>query len=86
MAEIIKLVGAEITIGATANTVANSVVIRVTNANTTTASLITIAPVAGANTSTTLLPSSSIVLQKPFDAGVTSALTSLVTASPLAFS
>lgn len=87
MAEVIKLVGFEITLNATANLVSNAVLVKLSNANTTTASTITIVNAAGANTAnTTLLPLSEIYLQKPTDSKLISSLTSLVTATPVAFS
>lgn len=86
MAEVIKLLNAERTLGATANDVGLAVLVRVTNANTTTASLITVVPSSGSNTTVTLLPSSAIELQKPSDAKLVSSLTSLVTAVSVAFS
>lgn len=86
MAEIVKILSAEITLGSTANLVSSAVAVRINNANTTAAALITIVPASGSNTSTTLLPSSSVILQKPFDAKLVSSLTSLVTATSVAFS
>jgi len=85
MAEIIKLAGVEITLNATANLVSSAAVVKITNANTTTTTLLTVVPSSGANTSTTLLPSSIILLQKAPDSKVASSLTSLVTATPIAF-
>lgn len=85
MAEIIKLVGAEITLNGTANLVSSATAVRINNANTTTTTLITVVPVSGANNTTTLLPSSTLLLQKAPDAKIASSLTSLVTAAPIAF-
>lgn len=85
MAEIIKLTGVEITLNATANLVSSATALKVTNANTTTVTLLTIVPSTGANTTTTLLASSTILLQKASDSKITSSLTSLVTATPIAF-
>lgn len=86
MAEIVKVLSAEITLNGTANLVSNAVAVRINNANTTAATVITIVPASGSNTSTTLLPSSSVILQKPSDAKIASSLTSLVTATSVAFS
>ena len=85
MAEIIKLVGTEITLNATANLVSSASAIKISNANTTTTTLLTVVPSSGANTTTTLLASSTILLQKAPDAKIASSLTSLVTATPIAF-
>ena len=85
MAEIIKLAGVEITLNATANLVSSAAVVKITNANTTTTSVITIVPASGSNTTTTILASSYIFLQKAPDAKIASSLTSLVTATPIAF-
>ena len=85
MAEIIKLTGVEITLNGTANLVSSATALKVTNANTTTVTVLTIVPSAGANTTTTLLASSSILLQKAADAKIASSLTNSVTASPIAF-
>ena len=87
MAEVIKLIGFEITLNATANLVSNAVLVKISNANSTTASVITVVNAAGANTAnTTLLPQYEIYLQKPSDSKLISSLTSLVTATPVAFS
>lgn len=87
MAEVIKLVGFEISLNGTANLVSNAVLVKISNANTTTASLITVVNAAGSNTaSTSVLPLSEIYLQKPTDSKLISSLTSLVTATPVAFS
>lgn len=86
MAEIVKILSTEITLNGTANLVNNAVAVRVNNANTTTSTLLTIVPATGANTSTTLLPMSSVILQKPSDAKIASSLTALVTATSVAFS
>jgi len=87
MAEVIKLVGFEVTLNATANLVANAVLVKISNANSTTASVITVVNSSGANTAnTTLLPLTEIYLQKPTDSKLISSLTSLVTATPIAFS
>ncbi len=85
MAEILKLTGTEITLNATANLVSSATAIKVTNANTTTVSLLTIVPSSGANTTTTILASSTLLLQKAPEAKIASSLTSLVTATPIAF-
>ena len=85
MADIIKLAGVEITLNATANLVSSAAVVKITNANTTTTSVITVVPASGSNTTTTILASSYIFLQKPTDAKIASSLTSLVTATPIAF-
>ena len=85
MAEIIKLAGVEITLNATANLVSSAAVVKITNANTTTTSVITVVPASGSNTTTTILASSYLFLQKTPDAKIASSLTSLVTATPIAF-
>ncbi len=85
MAEIIKLVGVEITLNGTANLVSSATALKISNANTTTTTVLTIVPASGANTTTTLLASSTILLQKASDAKIASSLTSLVTATPIAF-
>ena len=85
MAEIIKLAGVEITLNGTANLVSSAAVVKITNANTTTTSVLTVVPASGSNTTTTILASSYIFLQKPTDAKIASSLTSLVTATPIAF-
>lgn len=85
MAEILKLTGVEITLNGTANLVSSATVVRIVNANTTSTSLITVVPSSGSNTTATLLPSSDLLLQKASDAKVASSLTSLVTATPIAF-
>jgi len=85
MAEIIKLAGVEITLNGTANLVSSAAVVKITNANTTTTSTITIVPASGSNTTTTILASSYLLLQKAPDSKVASSLTSLVTATPIAF-
>ena len=85
MAEILKLTGVEITLNGTANLVSSATVVKVTNANTTSSSLLTVVPATGANTTTTLLPLSTLLLQKASDSKISSSLTSLVTATPIAF-
>lgn len=85
MAEIIKLVGVEISLNATANLISSASAVKITNANTTTVTVLTVVPSSGSNTVTTLLGSSSILLQKPTDAKIASSLTNSVTATPIAF-
>ena len=86
MAEVIKLVGFEVTLNATANLVSNAVLVKISNANSTTASVITVVNSSGANAAnTTLLPLYEIYLQKSTDSKLISSLTSLVTATPVAF-
>lgn len=85
MAEIVKLVGTELTLNGTANLVASATVVKVINSNTTNVTLLTVVPSTGANTTTSLLPSSMIYLQKPMDAKITSSLTTGVLATPIAF-
>lgn len=86
MAEIIKLIGQEITLNGTANVVASANLVKITNANTTTTTVITVTTTGGSFISnTTLLPASELYLQKNYSDKIASSLTTLVTATPVAF-
>lgn len=85
MADIIKLVGTEITLNATANLVGSATVVKIINSNTSSVSLLTVVPSSGSNTTTSILPQAMIYLQKASDSKITSSLTSGVLATPIAF-
>lgn len=85
MADLLKLTTEQRVIGATANTIANSTVVVVTNMNAAATILTVIPSGAVGNTSMTLPPSNIIILQKVANSGITSSQTTGVTASGCAF-
>lgn len=86
MAEILKLKGNERALNGTSNNISLATVVKIVNSNTTTAAVITLLDASNVQiANTTLLPSDQILLMKEPTHNLRSSLTTLVLATPIAF-